>query len=62
LIEKPEEIFGYGINFGGYSTYPTFSGGVGTNCFMRTFKKMNYEVIEGHGKSYDYYNITRKEK
>ena len=60
LIEKLDYINEkkpYGINQ--YSIIPSFSGGVGTNCFTSFFKDIGWKVTEMHGKTYDSYVIVK---
>lgn len=60
LIEKLDYINEkkpYGINQ--YGIIPSFSGGVGTNCFTSFFKDIGWKVTEMHGKTYDSYIIEK---
>ena len=60
LIEKLDYINEkkpYGISQHGI--IPSFSGGVGTNCFTSFFREIDWSVTEMHGKTYDSYVITR---
>lgn len=51
-------IIGYGA---GYSSIPYFEGGVGASCFWSIFKKLGFNVTENHGKTTDFYSITKAE-
>ena len=60
LIEKLDYINEkkpYGINQ--YGIIPSFSGGVGTDCFTSFFKNIGWKVTEMHGKTYDSYVIEK---
>jgi len=50
--KKPYGIIQYGI-------IPSFSGGVGTNCFTSFFKDIGWKVTEMHGKTYDSYVMEK---
>lgn len=50
--KKPYGIIQYGI-------IPSFSGGVGTECFTSFFNNIGWTVAEMHGKTYDSYVIMR---
>ena len=63
LIEELEYINEkkpYGISQ--YGIIPSFSGGVGTECFTSFFKDIWWKVTETHGKTYDSYVIEKRSK
>lgn len=47
----------YGINL--YGNIPSFSGGVGVECYRSFFEAIGWKWEEMHGKTYDCYILTR---
>ena len=53
------EVCGYGA---GYEPIPYFEGGVGMNSIISIFRKYGYNVVESHGKRYDFYELELKKE
>lgn len=51
------DLLGYGS---GYGVLPYFEGGVGASSLMNIFRKLGYNIQEYHGKTNDFYTITKK--
>lgn len=57
---KNHDLFGYGS---GYGVLPSFEGGVGVSCYDKIFESIGYEFKTiSNGKTFDVYQISRKNK
>lgn len=53
------DLLGYGS---GYGVLPYFEGGVGVSSLLNIFRKLNYNIVEHHTNTSDFYTITKNRK